>query len=256
MEQPNYYAIIPANVRYNEKLSFLEKFLYAEITALSNLNGYCCAKNEYFAKLYSKDKATISRAFSNMEENNVIHIDYERCGTKITKRKIYPLDIKKANDKIVNGAETTDDKKVTREQEKLLFTVDKIVKDNNSSYEDIIKLIIVSFKKDKRKSEQNEQILQYGFNERVLKAIQVWLDYKNEKKQGYKDIGLKVLLNKLQKDVMQNGDEFVINEIKYSIENNYSGIYPPKTNKIINKSQSKSAIDIASDIERLIENVR
>ena len=33
----NYYAIIPATVRYNQKLKAAEKLLYGEITALSNV---------------------------------------------------------------------------------------------------------------------------------------------------------------------------------------------------------------------------
>jgi hypothetical protein len=36
MDQPNYYAIIPSEIRYSKKLTLLQKLLYAEITALSN----------------------------------------------------------------------------------------------------------------------------------------------------------------------------------------------------------------------------
>jgi hypothetical protein len=52
-EKPGYYAIIPADVRYDTKLPQGAKILYSEITALSNKNGYCWASNDYFAKLYS-----------------------------------------------------------------------------------------------------------------------------------------------------------------------------------------------------------
>lgn len=36
METPNYYAVIPAEIRYDKKLKANEKLLYGEITALAN----------------------------------------------------------------------------------------------------------------------------------------------------------------------------------------------------------------------------
>ena len=52
MEQPSYYAIIPAKIRYDSRLTASEKLLYGEITAMCNQEGYCWATNEYFAELY------------------------------------------------------------------------------------------------------------------------------------------------------------------------------------------------------------
>lgn len=240
MTNPNYYGIIPANVRYHKELTSLEKFLYCEFTALSNLNGFCSAGNEYFAKLYDKDKATISRAISHLEELKLICIEYEKQGARVTRRRIYPLDIKTTSDKIVNGTETTVDKNITREQEKLLLTIDKIVKENNSSYEDIIKLIIVSIRKDKKECDEWEKqiqlIQQVGFGERVSAAIRAWLIYKKEKRQTYKDTGLKTLLNKLCKWNKEFGDQYVIDAIESSIASNYTGIFPAKENKQNQKS--------------------
>lgn len=65
-EKPNYYSILTACVRYDERLSSSEKLLYSEITALANKEGYCYATNGYFAKLYGCTESTISVQISNL----------------------------------------------------------------------------------------------------------------------------------------------------------------------------------------------
>ena len=71
-ENPNYYSIITADVRYSKDLSFFEKVLYSDITALSNKNGYCNASNKYFAKIFGKSVSTITRAISNLVEHGFL----------------------------------------------------------------------------------------------------------------------------------------------------------------------------------------
>jgi len=77
-----YYAILPANVRYDKNLTPNAKLLYAEITALCNKEGYCWATNEYFAKLYGLSKYTISRIVSSLIKSNYINISLEQRNTK------------------------------------------------------------------------------------------------------------------------------------------------------------------------------
>lgn len=90
-EQPSYYSIITANVRYDNRLTDSEKLLFAEITSLSNKYGYCTATNSYFARLYEVVKETISRRISNLTKYGYLNIETVKDGKQIKQRKMYPL---------------------------------------------------------------------------------------------------------------------------------------------------------------------
>lgn len=90
-EQPSYYSIITANVRYDNRLTDSEKLLFAEITSLSNKFGYCTATNSYFAKLYEVVKETISRRISNLNKYGYLKIEIIKNGNEVKQRKMYPL---------------------------------------------------------------------------------------------------------------------------------------------------------------------
>ena len=87
-EQPNYYAIISAEVRYDKNLTANAKLLYAEITALLNMNGECFATNRYFSNLYGKSVVTISKWISELVANGYVSTTYTyKEGTKEIDRR-------------------------------------------------------------------------------------------------------------------------------------------------------------------------
>ena len=87
-EKPNYYAIIPADVRYDETLKDKAKLLYGEIVALSNKDGVCYASNKYFADLYKVTTTTISTLIKELIDNNYLEseIIYKKNTKEIDKR--------------------------------------------------------------------------------------------------------------------------------------------------------------------------
>lgn len=82
---PTYYSILPANVRYADNLSLLQKLLFSEITALSQKEGYCFASNEYFAKLYGKHHKYISTILNDMERKGFITIQVTKSYANLRK---------------------------------------------------------------------------------------------------------------------------------------------------------------------------
>jgi len=74
---PNYYAIIPASVRYDRELSAAAKLLYGEIAALSNQEGFCWASNTYFARLYETTPRNVRRWIAELVDRGYVHSDVE-----------------------------------------------------------------------------------------------------------------------------------------------------------------------------------
>ena len=91
MQKPNYYAIIPANVRYDKSITANAKLLYGEITALANKEGYCFATNKYFANLYGVSTKTVSLWIKSLIDNGYIYsqIDYKENSKEIERRRLW-----------------------------------------------------------------------------------------------------------------------------------------------------------------------
>ena len=94
-EKPNYFAIIPANVRYDTDLRANAKLMYGEITALSSKYGECSASNNYFARLYEVDCSAISKWITQLKDKKYIEIEYITNGKEIKKRIIKIIGIDK-----------------------------------------------------------------------------------------------------------------------------------------------------------------
>ena len=90
-EDPGFFAIIPATVRYDMTIPDGAKLLYAEITSLAKRKGYCWTHNDYFAELYKTSERTISRWISALQEKNhiVVRFIYFPDSKKIKERHIY-----------------------------------------------------------------------------------------------------------------------------------------------------------------------
>ena len=124
--KPNYYSVIPANVRYDSDLTANAKLLYGEITALTNEKGYCWATNNYFAKLYKTSNVTISRWIKSLKDKGYIttKIKYKDGTKEIENRyiQICPPINKNVNTPINKNVNTP---------------INKNVKDNNTSMNNI-----------------------------------------------------------------------------------------------------------------------
>ena len=143
MEKLNYFAIMPAKVRYDENLKPMEKLIYSEITVLTNFKGYCYATNSYFAKLYGVHKNSICAWISNLVKYGYLKVEYvlkEIEGEKKQERRIYIIDIKEINQAKKEGGEKILERKVKeskKEDEKEVIEKDAEVEEKVETKEEI-----------------------------------------------------------------------------------------------------------------------
>lgn len=76
--QPGYWAVLPAQIRYDDRISPNAKVLYAEISSLIYATGYCWADNEYFARVFKFSERTVRSLLASLSEAGYIRIEEQR----------------------------------------------------------------------------------------------------------------------------------------------------------------------------------
>lgn len=201
-ETPNYFAIIPADVRYDTNLKDKAKLLYGEITALSDKNGYCYASNKYFADLYEISTTTVSLLIKNLIDNGYLEseIIYKENTKEIVSRYL----------KIVKGGYL---RKIKEGYLKNLKEgISKNLKDNNTRYNNTSNNIKKINKKKYFESDEVNDL----FNE--------FLDLRIKIKCKNTDRAITLLLNELNK----YDDNTKIQMLNNSIMNSWKSVYPLK----------------------------
>lgn len=137
MEKPNYYGILPANVRYDKELKPMEKILFTEISSLTSKEGYCYAKNSYFAELYDVHKNTVGNWINNLVKRGYLKsvIIYEKGTKNIQERRLYittPTN-EKTDTSINKKIDTCQSKNLEGNNEKIDTPINEKIEDNNTS---------------------------------------------------------------------------------------------------------------------------
>lgn len=83
---PAYYAIIPAPVRYDVDLPLSAKLLYSELTACSNIYGYCTVDNKHLSEVCEISNRRVEQCLNLLETKGYIAID-----TTESQRQLYLL---------------------------------------------------------------------------------------------------------------------------------------------------------------------
>ena len=193
----SYYAILPASVRYDKRLTPNAKLLYSEITALCNEKGYCWATNKYFADLYGVSTVSISKWISKLCELGYLssEIIYKN-GTKEILSRYLTI--------VGEGI-----------KEKFKTPIKEKFKDNTTSIN----------------NKSNTKIDISFFDGEWLNVWEEWLQFKKIINKNYKtDMSEKAAFNKL-KLLSENNQDKARRIIQQSIENDWVGFFELKEEK-------------------------
>jgi len=114
------YGIFYVSWLNDQNLKHSELILLLRLSNLSATDGFAYPSNEYLAEKMGCDPCTISRHISSLIKKGYIKVKYEKNGALVKKRLIFLVHF-------------TIDKNVKPRLTKLSTTIDKNVKENNTS---------------------------------------------------------------------------------------------------------------------------
>lgn len=217
-QQKAYYAIIPANVRYDKDLAPNAKLLYGEITALCNEKRYCWATNQYFAELYNVSDRTIKNWISQLVDKGYIQrsVKYREGTKEIEQRKLF---IGSENNFTTIGNYVPDPKEnnFTTPSEKN-SPVNNTSINNTNEYKE----------KNIKKESVNSVIAEYTENKDLQDALHGFVEMRNKVRKPLTARAMKLSLNKLNELALDDVTKIAI--VNQSIVHSWLTFYKLQNN--------------------------
>jgi hypothetical protein len=222
-QQKAYYAIIPANVRYDKDLVPNAKLLYGEITALCNEKGYCWASNQYFAELYGVSVLSIKRWVNSLVNKGYVYrtLTYKPNSKEVDKRilsidsgiKIDTTSVQKCYDPSIKNDTSSSIKNDT---------------DNNTSINNTFNNTDIYKEKNIKKESVNSVIAEYTENKDLQDALHDFVDMRTKARKPLTVRAMKLSLNELDKLAVDDVTKIAI--VNQSIVHTWSTFYKLQNN--------------------------
>lgn len=222
-QQKAYYAIIPANVRYDKDLVPNAKLLYGEITALCNEKGYCWATNQYFAELYNVSDRTIKNWISQLTDKGYIQrsVKYREGTKEIEQRKLF---IGRENNFTTPGNYVPDPR-----ENNFTTPSENNFPVNNTSINNTFNNTNIYKGKKKQKSETvNSVIAEYTENKDLQDALHGFVEMRNKARKPLTARAMKLSLNKLNELALDDVTKIAI--VNQSIVHSWLTFYKLQNN--------------------------
>lgn len=222
-QQKSYYAIIPANVRYDKDLAPNAKLLYGEITALCNEKGYCWASNQYFAELYGVSVLSVKRWVNSLVNKGYVYrtLTYKPNSKEVDKRilsiysgiKIDTTSVQKCYDPSIKNDTSSSIKNDT---------------DNNTSINNTFNNTNIYKEKNIKKESVNSVIAEYTESKELQDALHDFVDMRTKARKPLTVRAMKLSLNELDKLAVDDVTKIAI--VNQSIVHTWSTFYKLQDN--------------------------
>lgn len=220
-QQKAYYAIIPANVRYDKDLAPNAKLLYGEITALCNEKGYCWASNQYFAELYGVSILSIKRWVNSLVTKGYVYrtLTYKPNSKEVDKRilsidggiKIDTTSVQKCYDPSIKNNASSSIKNDTDNNTTINNTFNNTYKEKNIKKESV-----------------QSVISEYTESKDLQDALHDFVDMRTKARKPLTVRAMKLSLNELDKLAVDDVTKIAI--VNQSIMHNWLTFYKLQNN--------------------------
>ncbi len=247
MEQQiqSYYAIIPANVRYDVRIPANAKLLYGEITALCNSKGFCWADNKYFARLYSTSERTVQRWIENLAAYGYIIKNYLYNDKGVATDRCISIQTYRLS---------PGDKNVVTPMTKmsLPFPHTPIPQEENILNNNIIP-------PNPPTGAQGEKmakiIKESDLSDSMKAVVKEWIEYKKTQHRfKYSDVGAASLMTHIKRRVSEFVESRISDIIRDSMANGYKGICWDKLDKRLKTAPEEKSYK-SSDLNKMFDNL-
>ena len=222
-QQRSYYAIIPANVRYDKDLAPNAKLLYGEITSLCNEKGYCWASNQYFAELYGVSVLSVKRWVNSLVTKGYVYktLTYKPNSKEVDKRilsidsgiKIDTTSVQNCYDPSIKNDTSPSIKNDT---------------DNNKSINNKFNNKDIYKEKNIKKESVNSVIAEYTESKELQDALHGFVEMRNKARKPLTARAMKLSLNKLNELALDDVTKIAI--VNQSIMHNWLTFYKLQNN--------------------------
>lgn len=227
---------IPREIWLDPALTIHEKVMLVEIDSLDNENG-CYARNQHFCEFLGVTERRVQTLIKGLKDKGLIDVTLLReAGNKEIKGRVINITRKCAlfsDSEVVNKTAGGGEQSFVEVVNKASFGGEQKCAVSNTRLSNT--LLSNTSKGAQAKPADSSPVFPDTFSPQLAEKVKDWVQYKKERREGYKETGLKSLITEIRHNAERYGEQPVIDLITSCMAAGYKGII---FDKLKNSAQS------------------